>query len=673
MLATMAGAETKEEPPPYDIGAYLQSLLVNVYVFAAVGAIARDVSSTPLNIQRRTRVDGQIAWEKDEDHELTRLFERSNPTQNISDLLELSVMATEASGDGYIMHEPKDNELYYVQPDWVKIGTNGGEIASYVIKNRGRTVQGDLDRIIHFKSANPLNAYYGLTPIKTIEQSILSKLHLNKYLNAFFKNNGVLGTILSTEQELTEEQTTILLKQFNKLHKGSNEAFRAALFSNGLKASQLVSALKELIPVEINDMVVQEVCTAFGVPAIKLGITKDATLNHSTTQDAMYEKGTVEPRRRKIERAITRQFIQVHYGEEYRCRFDRSEVQGLQEDQNEKTKRLSTQWKDGVITRNEYREDIGRDPDEDDDLGNEYYRAPAPVQYQPGNDAGESAGEKSTPSGRKSVDDPYVALWKAHEKKLKKEEKPYAQHVADFFEAQYKRLIANIEEITGKGAMPSRLKLHLTKDDDALPKTGDALFDLQAENALLSAEMAPVIREVIERSGQETISRLAIDLGFNVHNPSVELVIETFRNRIKIINESTYKDIKKILLDAYDSGEGVDVVARRLREKYDFFSKTRSKTIARTEMNGIVSAGAHNARLQVMQSTGLHLQKQWIATRDANVRSQHIHADLQIREITEAYDVGGDRLMFPGDPSGNPGNVINCRCTDYEIIKDESQ
>ncbi len=31
--------------------------------------------------------------------------------------------------------------------------------------------------------------------------------------------------------------------------------------------------------------------------------------------------------------------------------------------------------------------------------------------------------------------------------------------------------------------------------------------------------------------------------------------------------------------------------------------------------------------------------------------------------MDEAFDVGGEQLMYPGDPAGSAGNICNCRCT----------
>jgi len=35
--------------------------------------------------------------------------------------------------------------------------------------------------------------------------------------------------------------------------------------------------------------------------------------------------------------------------------------------------------------------------------------------------------------------------------------------------------------------------------------------------------------------------------------------------------------------------------------------------------------------------------------------------------LNENFNVDGEMLEYPGDPSGSAGNIINCRCG-YEIL-----
>lgn len=62
---------------------------------------------------------------------------------------------------------------------------------------------------------------------------------------------------------------------------------------------------------------------------------------------------------------------------------------------------------------------------------------------------------------------------------------------------------------------------------------------------------------------------------------------------------------------------------------------------------------------------GLKLFKRWVTVLDERTRLAHVVADGQKRDMEDPYEVGGDKLMFPGDYSlgAAPGNTINCRCS----------
>ena len=80
--------------------------------------------------------------------------------------------------------------------------------------------------------------------------------------------------------------------------------------------------------------------------------------------------------------------------------------------------------------------------------------------------------------------------------------------------------------------------------------------------------------------------------------------------------------------------------------------------IARTEVVGASNVGA----LEGAKSLGQPMQKIWIATRDNRTRDAHAAAEGLTVELSDRFDVGGELLDCPGDPSGSPENVINCRC-----------
>lgn len=87
-------------------------------------------------------------------------------------------------------------------------------------------------------------------------------------------------------------------------------------------------------------------------------------------------------------------------------------------------------------------------------------------------------------------------------------------------------------------------------------------------------------------------------------------------------------------------------------------AKNRAMTIARTEGHRV----ANSASMDALRDAGeiADVKKQWCATLDDRTRFSHRMLDGEIRDIDEEFSNG---LMYPGDPSGDAEEVINCRCT----------
>lgn len=84
----------------------------------------------------------------------------------------------------------------------------------------------------------------------------------------------------------------------------------------------------------------------------------------------------------------------------------------------------------------------------------------------------------------------------------------------------------------------------------------------------------------------------------------------------------------------------------------------RAMTITRTEAHRIQTRAAMDA-CEDAKASGADVVKQWDATLDGNTRPSHRKCDGEIRELDEKFSNG---LMYPGEPGGRAGEVINCRC-----------
>lgn len=130
--------------------------------------------------------------------------------------------------------------------------------------------------------------------------------------------------------------------------------------------------------------------------------------------------------------------------------------------------------------------------------------------------------------------------------------------------------------------------------------------------------------------------------------------------KIKGITQTTKSWVKRAIAEVQEQGLSIPNAAKLLREQWKTISKSRAVVVSRTEILSSSNAGS----LLGAKSTGLPLNKSWLATRDPRTRSKHIHADGQTVDLDVPFIVGGDELNYPGDSSmgAKMDNCIQCRC-----------
>lgn len=135
--------------------------------------------------------------------------------------------------------------------------------------------------------------------------------------------------------------------------------------------------------------------------------------------------------------------------------------------------------------------------------------------------------------------------------------------------------------------------------------------------------------------------------------------------------------IIKYIADSVEKGSDIQTIARELERliRSRGFYRWQIMRIVRTETTQAANYGA----MAAMENSRLVYQKEWISATDSRTRRlpddtyDHFHMDGVIREMNEKFEVPGkfgpDLLDYPGDTKGEPGNVINCRCTVAFVAK----
>jgi len=148
------------------------------------------------------------------------------------------------------------------------------------------------------------------------------------------------------------------------------------------------------------------------------------------------------------------------------------------------------------------------------------------------------------------------------------------------------------------------------------------------------------------------------------------------QNLLARLPDEVYNLIFAEITDAVNGGEDLDGVAARVDRVLHYSGSerwpARARTIAQTEVTRAYGAGTLAGGLEQSRVSGRLLQKRWDTEHDERVRISHRAVDGEVRDLGMPFYVDGTPLMFPGDPTGPPEAVINCRC-DLVIVNERGR
>jgi hypothetical protein len=141
-------------------------------------------------------------------------------------------------------------------------------------------------------------------------------------------------------------------------------------------------------------------------------------------------------------------------------------------------------------------------------------------------------------------------------------------------------------------------------------------------------------------------------------------------NRLVGVPDSVFTVIRTATLKATTEGWSADDLAAKVEEILGEHGQDswrgRALAIARTEALAAYNGGKFQAFQAYAGSVGGSWEKVWLATHDHRTRFTHTGkggGDLQRVPLLDNFVIGGAPLMYPGDPAGPPGEIINCRCS----------
>lgn len=652
----------------------------------AVRAIAEHCSIQELKLYKKSdfRKNEKNA-EPIYNEELFNLLE--NPVPNFPEI------------DGYALRYFTFTQLELVgQCAWLKIRENGKikgllpvlkswilekptlSSNTYLIQPYGETngnvLRLPVEDVVFFKDID-INDPYGNG--KGLAESIADEIETDEYASKYQKNffyNDATPPFVITGFQGGEQQAEKVKKTFMQKMAGFLHAREPAVLTGNADIKTVGLAPKELDMVESRKYLRNECLQHFRLPPEIMGIIENS--NRSTIDASFYlmQKNVLPIRLARFERTLNRQLL-PDFDKDLVCKHDFS----CDEDLEFKFKVYSFGLNNGTITREEFRNAFGLEPE---------IKAGTLIMPIMNNivETGEEinideipSNEVELPENSSSSENPnnsddkktlniipeknerqsmMIKAWEMFDKSATSGEDNFLTSCKKIADRQLKDISGLLKNWDEKSQIENIVNGYFTKEVDS--KVKSTLANAWLQSMIKGRENAH--RFMNKKSVDEITDTYLTNEMFNKW-----IETEGLKKSVMINDTSKKELIKKLrsILAEDDVNEiSMQQLSKRLvegsKEVFDELKTTRAKLIARTETGTTVNYG----QFQTYKANG-YQKKQWIATYDNRTRDSHLLVSEQVVGIEESFDVGGEQLQYPLDPSGSAENVCNCRCTCISI------
>lgn len=558
----------------HDVGAFAEA---GYRRHSIINACVRELASSSAEPKLTVEVRKKGEWvsvEDDQEREaagpglrLLRLLRNPNVEQSQFEWLEQLVMFLSVAGNNYT-HKVRNvgqriSELWNLRPDRIKIKPgDDGLIASFTYTVDETKPQAlPVEDVTHFKLPDPLDDYYGLSPIAAVERVADMDTRSVDYINAFFENAGTPCGLLRLKSGPVEPAERELIKAKWKAQQVGPEAFHSlAVLDADAEYQELGSRPDKLKLDFLFDTTESRICMGFGIPPIivgvRLGLIRSTFANYREARRSLWRE-TLAPMYGRIEDKLT-QNLASEFAPNLRIRFDLSGIEELQESEESRRKFAVDFFNAGLLTQNEGR--LAVDYPEVD--GGDVFKRKSTDVFEPleGN-GGDDNALSTEPVEVAARTDPTTKRRKLAQWKM-------IHRIADRHQGDYR--LAFLDSLS---------TIRTKQIRDAVEEAFLAGNSVAVETALNLKSLDDPMRESFEKAIRKTSTAAAkaaenymppgMDLKFDLDNPlATEFAKEHSANLVQQVQKSTIEGVRYRVGKAFENGAPPKTLARTLTNEY---------------------------------------------------------------------------------------------------------
>lgn len=284
-------------------------------VYAAVNILSNDIAKLPLDLRKRRESGGSDSYTKSKLYKL--LYLEPNPEMG-SMVFRRTLMSHALTwGNGYaeIVRDGtgRPTALWPLTPDRVtpirRQDASGRALGPLQYRVDGQTIL-DAKDVLHIHGLG-YDGYCGYNVIDKARQVIGIALASDRFLGSFFGNGTRFGGVLTSDQDLDEDQKDEIRAAIGKLHEGPDKAFQLLILGSGFEFKQTGVTPADSNLDEIRDKAVEDVARFYRIPSHMLNVNTPGAVSYASVDATTigYYKGPIEDWTKLWEEEINRKCI----------------------------------------------------------------------------------------------------------------------------------------------------------------------------------------------------------------------------------------------------------------------------------------------------------------------------------------------------------------------------
>jgi HK97 family phage portal protein len=537
-------------------------------------------------------------------------------------------------------------ELYCLRSDRMRVvaGDTQQMVSAYEYTQGGSTTTLDAATVMHWKTWNPLDDWYGMPPLvaaaRSVDQNNAAKAH-----NVSLLQNGARPSgVLEVQDQLSANDLQDLRKELTDNWVGPRNSGRPVVLSGKTTWKQAGLSHADIDWLEGQKLSAREIGLVFGVPPEMLGDPDAKTYaSFGEARTSLYED-TALPLAQLLAAELN-VWLVPQFGKDLFLGLDEDRIPALESKRAERWTRTVDAAEKGILTINEARTALGY---EDAPQGDAFLWE---VTKPPAGSKPEEGKRNPWPVERREEGPTWASLDAERTETTTSEVEALQDEVAAFFGAQLGRVLEALPSLMDPATFDEAWQDVEADTESSAAGPAEQRRASPGTTLALATSIQSRTTKGLAKGQGHAASKLLVEV-----DPGNKRAVAWLRRKgatqAGLVQNATKRELRATLANAIVEGLTQEQAAARVRERWAGYSVERSLLIAQQEIGQAFEAGQHIAALEGA-AQGVPIEKSWLTAGDD-------HVTPGCRSNAGAGRIPVEEVFPSGAP--HPLRHVRCRC-----------